>query len=308
MPFDFAFITVILLVIYLEGVLSIDNAAVLGALVSALPPEEIVPWPRLLRFLAQPVHKLLGGQRSAALKVGILGAYAGQAIMLLLANIIIQNPWLKLLGGLYLIKLALENLGEPEPGEEAQVDSARVSHRSFWGVVLAVEFTDLAFSLDNVVAVVALSRDIRVIMFGVAMAIVMLRFAAGIFTRLILIEPILKTAAYIVVLNIGIELWLDELFNVHIENIHAFIISLSTLIIAVAYARVPGMKRLQPVFYWLGEGLANVNELFDWALKPITGLARLLLRGLGALANVLHLPFTSETRHETLIRSEGVKE
>src|SRR5574341_65741 len=201
MPFDLAFVTVILLVIYLEGVLSIDNAAVLGALVSALPPEEIVPWPRPLRFLAQPVHKLLGGQRSAALKVGILGAYAGQAIMLLLANIIIQNPWLKLLGGLYLIKLALENLGEPEPGEEAQVDSARVSHRSFWGVVLAVEFTDLAFSLDNVVAVVALSRDIRVIMFGVAMAIVMLRFAAGIFTRLILIEPILKTAAYIVVLN-----------------------------------------------------------------------------------------------------------
>lgn len=308
MPFDFAFVTVILLVIYLEGILSIDNAAVLGALVSGLPQDERVPWPRLLRFLAQPVHKLFGGQRSAALKVGILGAYVGQAMMLLLANFIIQNPWLKLLGGLYLIKLALENLGEPEPGEQVQVDSVRTSHRGFWRVVLAVEVTDLAFSLDNVVAIVALSRDIRVIMFGVAVAIVLLRFAAGIFTRLISIEPILKTAAYIVVLNIGIELWLDELFSVHIENIHAFAISLSTLIIAVAYARVPALKKLQPVFYWLGEGLANINELFDWALKPIIGLVRLLLRGLGALASLLRLPFAPETKREPLVPSEGIEE
>lgn len=305
MPIDISFLTVILLVIYLEGILSIDNAAVLGALVSVLPQDERVPWPRLLRFLAQPAHKLFGGQRSAALKVGILGAYAGQAIMLLLANFIIQNPWLKLLGGLYLIKLAIENLGEPEPGEEVQIDSARSSHRGFWGIVIAVEFTDLAFSLDNVVAVVALSRDIRIIMFGVAVAIVMLRFAAGIFTRLILIEPILKTAAYVVVLNIGIELWLDELFNVHIENIHAFVISLSTLIIAFAYARMPVLKRLQPVFRWLGEGLADINEIFDWALKPIMGLVHLALRGLGALASFLHLPFT---KREPLAPSEGIKE
>src|SRR5512135_3908478 len=102
MQFDLGFLYVIVQVIFLEGILSIDNAAVLGAMVSVLPKDKMVPWPGPLKFLGPPIHRLLGGQRPAALKVGLLGAYFGRALMLLLASFVIQNHFLKILGAAYL--------------------------------------------------------------------------------------------------------------------------------------------------------------------------------------------------------------
>src|SRR5512139_2926421 len=190
---------IIIQVIFLEGILSIDNAAVLGAMVSVLPQKDMVPWPSFLKFLGPPVHRLLGGQRSAALKVGLLGAYLGRGLMLVMANFVIHNQYLKILGAAYLIRLAFENLGEPELGEEDQVRGKKMEGRGFWNIVIAVELADLAFSLDNVVAVVALSDNLPVVMFGVFIGIITMRFAASLFTYMILKEPILKSAAYMVV-------------------------------------------------------------------------------------------------------------
>jgi len=269
---------VLVMVIFLEGILSIDNAAVLGAMVSVLPKDDIVPWPHPLRFLAQPVHRLLGGQRAAALKVGLLGAYIGRGSMLVLASFVIQNDWLKLLGAIYLIKLAFENLGESEPGEEGQVDMDRVSRKGFWGVVLTVELADLAFSLDNVVAVVALSDQLWIIMFGVFIGMLTMRFAAGIFTIMIAKEPILKPAAYLVVFNIGVELLLAEFAHIEIGGPLKFLISAGTLILAVVYAHVQPLQVIRPALHWVGEGMANVNELIDWALRPVVGLIKLVFR------------------------------
>lgn len=276
MSFDFGLIYILLMVIFLEGILSIDNAAVLGAMVAGLPAQEPVPWPRVLKALCHPLDRVLGGQRSAALKVGLLGAYVGRGAMLVLAVWVIQNPWLKLIGALYLIKLAFDNLGQAEPGEEFQIEQERTIHRGFWGVVLAVELADLAFSLDNVVAVVALSNLLWLVMFGVFVGILTMRFAATIFTRLVLREPILKNAAYIVVLNIGVELLLAELFGIEVNSVLKFAISAGTLILAVVYAHVTTLHVLRPIFVWLGEGMANLNELMDWALRPIGYLFRVL--------------------------------
>ncbi len=300
MPVDLGFMYVIVMVIFLEGILSIDNAAVLGAMVSVLPEKEMVPWPGPLRFLAQPIHRFLGGQRSSALKVGLLGAYVGRGAMLFFATIVIQNDWLKLLGALYLIKLAMENLGEPEPGEEEQVNVDRVGRRGFWSVVLAVELADLTFSLDNVVAVVALSNDFWIVMFGVAVGILTMRFAAGVFTWMIAREPVLKAAAYIVVFNIGVELLLSEFGHIEIESWMKFMISAGTLILAVVYAHVKPLQLLRPVLYWIGEGMANVNELIDWALRPVFGLFRIIFRVIGSVAGLL-LPQVRNTHQKAAV-------
>lgn len=266
---DLSWIYVVIQVIFLEGILSIDNAAVLGAMVSILPPHEVVPWPGPLRFLAQPIHRVLGGQRSAALKVGLLGAYIGRGTMLVLASFVIHNDVLKFLGAAYLIKLAFENLGAPEEGEEAEVQGKSLQGKGFWSVVLAVELADLAFSLDNVVAVIALSDNLILVMFGVAMGILTMRFAAGIFTWMISKEPILKPAAYMVVFNIGTELMLSEFVGLDIDSSLKFIVSASTLVLFVVYAHIKPLHVLGPVFRWVAEGMANVNELLDWALVPV---------------------------------------
>jgi len=281
MQFDLSIAYIIVQVIFLEGILSIDNAAVLGAMVSVLPKDKAVPWPEPLTFLGNPVHRLLGGQRTAALKVGLLGAYLGRGLMLVVANFVIHNPYLKILGAAYLIKLAFENLGEPEPGEENQTKAKSIEGKGFWGVVLAVELADLAFSLDNVVAVVALSDNLYVVMFGVAIGIITMRFAAGIFTLMIMKEPILKPAAYVVVFNIGAELLLDELAHVQFGSALKFMISAGTLILAVVYAHIKPLHVFQPVFTWLGQGMADINELLDWALKPVWLVFKIFFRLIG---------------------------
>ncbi len=279
MQFDLSFVYIIVQVIFLEGILSIDNAAVLGALVSVLPPKEMVPWPGPLKFLGPPVHRVLGGQRAAALKVGLLGAYLGRGLMLVLANFVIHNHYLKILGAAYLIKLAFENLGTPESGEEDQVRAKRAEGKGFWGVVIAVELADLAFSLDNVVAVVALSDNLYIVMFGVFMGILTMRFAAGIFTWMILREPILKPAAYLVVFNIGAELLLDEFLHIEFGAGLKFMISAGTLILFVIYEHLKPLHVFQPIFDWVAKGMANINELLDWALIPVVLVVKGLFKG-----------------------------
>ena len=278
MPFDLSVLTILIQVFFLEGILSIDNAAVLGAMVSVLPLKDRVPWPGPLKFLGPPIHRLLGGQQSAALKVGLLGAYLGRGLMLVMASFVIHNDWLKLLGAAYLIKLAFENLGAPEAGEEGQTYSKSVAGRGFWGIVLAVELADLAFSLDNVVAVVALSDDLLIVMFGVFMGILTMRFAAGIFTWMIAKEPMLKPAAYMVVFNIGFELLLDEYYHIGVDSSLKFVISVLTLVLFVVYAHFKPIQLLRPVFHWIAEGMSNVNELLDWALVPFAWLFRVVFK------------------------------
>lgn len=268
-----AVLLIILQLIYLEGILSIDNAAVLGAMVSHLPPHEPVPWPGPLRGLQRPVHRLLGGQRPAALKVGLLGAYLGRGLMLFIATWVIQNRWLLLLGGLYLIKLAVDHLGEtPAEARAAAAEAAgqpvlRVT-RSFWNVVLAVELADLAFSLDNVVAAVALSRELWVVMTGVFLGIVTMRFAAGIFVRLIVRHPVLEGAAYLLVLSIGVGLLVDDLLHIHLNDVQRFAVSFGILLLTLLYGRSPAFQRIGASFLWLKRVLGFVNLLFIYALRP----------------------------------------
>jgi len=271
-------LSVIIQIIFLDGILSVDNAAVLGAMVEHLPAAERIPWPRPLRFLSRPAHRLLGGQRSAALKVGLLGAYLGRALMLVCASVVIRNPWLKLLGGLYLVKLAFDNLGEEEAGKKATGHSRRAQGRPFWAVVALVELTDLAFSLDNVVAIIALTTDLALILGGIVLSIIMMRFAAGIFTTMISKEPILKPAAYVLVLNIGLELLIEEQMARDIPDLLKFGISMLTLILALLYAHVRPLHTLRPVLRWVGEGMAHVNALIDWGLRPVIALFGLAIR------------------------------
>ncbi|NJN95788.1 MAG: DUF475 domain-containing protein [Anaerolineales bacterium] len=281
-------ITIIIQLIFLEGILSIDNAAVLGAMVSVLPNDKPVPYPGPFKFLLPFTNRYLGMQQAAALKVGLLGAYLGRGLMLVLAAWVIANPFLKILGAAYLIKLAFENLAknvgkeEEDEGDGAEGFSRKVGV-SFWAVVLNLELADLAFSLDNVVAAVALSDQLWVVMVGVALGIVTMRFAATIFTWMIQREPILEQAAYIIVLNIGIELLIAEFFEVHIAAWEKFAISFGTLLLCIAYARIPILQLLRPVLYWLAEGMGHINELVEWLFHPIIVIFKLIFKGVQVL-------------------------
>ena len=72
--------------ILIESLLSVDNAAVIATMVLDLPPD----------------------QRKRALRYGILGAYFFRGLCLIFAAWLIKIWWLKPLGGLYLIYLAVD--------------------------------------------------------------------------------------------------------------------------------------------------------------------------------------------------------
>jgi tellurite resistance protein TerC len=279
---DWTIPLIIFQLIILEGLLSIDNAAVLGAMVIHLPDDQPIQWHKKLQWLGNKLNPFMGNQRSAALKVGLLGAYAGRGLMLLLASMVVNNPWLKIFGAAYLIRLAFENLGLAEESN-ADTEIRTVKATSFWGVVVSVELADLVFSLDNVVAAVSLSDKLWVVLVGVALGILFMRFAAGLFSRAVEREPILREAAYLLVFNIGVELLLEELAGIEFTDWLRFAISIGTILLALAYAHLKFMRVFRPVIIWVAQGFLKVNEVIDWALVPVVAILGLIKRGLVAL-------------------------
>lgn len=283
---DWYIVIIILQVIFLEGVLSIDNAAILGSMVSDLPEDEKVPWPGFLAVLGRLLDPLLGRQREAALRVGLLGAYLGRGLMLLLATYVINNPWLRIIGALYLVHLAISDLGAaPHTRDPMESDlDRRKKNTAFWMTVLNIEMMDLVFSLDNVVAVVALSDQLWVIMLGVALGIVTMRFAASIFSKIMQKEPNLKAAAYLLVLNIGAGLLFTEITGIEINELFRFGITIAIILLALAYGHFKFMRVFRPALIWLSQGLGLLNLTIDWLLVPFKAIVGLLWRGSKRLA------------------------
>lgn len=225
---DWSAVLIIINLILLEGLLSVDNAAVLAVMVSHLPE----------------------GQRQKALKYGIIGAYVFRGICLVIASWLIQVIWLKIAGGLYLLYLAIKGLKE-QSEEEATVKKKSGLFKTFWGTVFMVEIMDIAFSIDNVFAAVAMDDRLWVVCVGVFIGILTMRFVAGKFVILMSKYPSLAKSAYIVILLLGIKLiisgalhYFDNSFAHYLEKIiesHIFDLVFSLVMMLIFF--VPLIRR-----------------------------------------------------------------
>lgn len=269
MSIDTGVIFVIIQLIILEGILSIDNAAVLGAMVQHLPTDKPVPWPKSLMFLDKPLA-WLGGQRSAALRIGLIGAYAAVASMALLAGLIIEIPAIRIFGAVYLLYLGIKHLAHLYSEHvAAEASGIPVSSRSgFWGTMMATIFADMAFSVDNVVAAVALSPKMWVILLGLGIVMVIMRFAAMLFAKAISWEPALETGAYLLLIAIGTELLLKEFLHLQIVEWMQFTISVSIMVLTIMFARLPALNASLIIF----RPLMALSAGLIWVVDRITGL------------------------------------
>lgn len=171
--------------ILLEGVLSFDNAAILAAMVRKLPAE----------------------QRRKALLYGIAGAYAFRILAILGVGFLIQYPSLKLLGGAYLLYLAVTHLlPNRNPHEKSGGLLARVGMSGFWSAVLLIEITDAAFALDQILVAVAMTDKVLLIIVASIIAILLLRISAAYMGRLMDWFPALERLAYVAVGFVGLKL------------------------------------------------------------------------------------------------------
>lgn len=277
----FEILGIILMLVFLEGILSIDNAAVLGAMVAHLPDDKPIPWGGAFKWMQGHGDRLLGMQQQAALKVGLLGAYIGRGLMLGLAFLITENEWVLFFGAAYLFYLGIHHFAElHRHAADAKVGrERRIRTTSFWKTVLIIELIDLAFSLDNVVAAVALDpkRRFWVIALGVAIGIVAMRFAATIFTKLIAWEPNLAHAAFALLIVIGSETVIKALFHVEIAHWLKFVISISVLLLTIGISKVPALLPLKSALGLLMPVADVLERLFQIVILPITWLISLLM-------------------------------
>ena len=111
----------------------------------------------------------------------------------------------------------------------------------------------------------------------------------------------LETAAYVLVLNIGVELLLEGVLRVEISDITKFAISVGTLGLAIAYAHLDILRVLTPLLQAAGNVLRLMNVVLGWIMMPgrilIATGAGLWRRQVGNPS--VSLPQTPEHRTDT---------
>ena len=144
----------------------------------------------------------------------------------------------------------------------------------FWATVSATIFADLAFSVDNVIAAVALSPKLWVVLLGVGLGMLIMRFAAMLFSRAITWEPALETGAYLLLIAIGTELMLKEFFHLHMEEWMQFVISVSILVLTILFARTPALRSSLIIF----RPFMALSAGLIWVVDQITGVLTMPFR------------------------------
>lgn len=210
--------------VFLEGVLSVDNALVLAILVKRLSPD----------------------MRRKALTYGIWGAFLFRFIALLFTKYLIKWTWVKFVGGGYLVLLALKNLWTGFKKDHDHDPEALSPTNQFWKTVIIIELTDIAFAVDSILAAIALSQKLWVVFVGGVLGIIMMRYAATAFVKLLEKFPRIERVAYVLVLLIGSKVIIEALklpgVDFHSPKHPAFVVFWSLMLLTIGAGFVPGPK------------------------------------------------------------------
>jgi YjbE family integral membrane protein len=132
-------------IILIDIVLSGDNAVVIALACRNLSPE----------------------QRKAGIFWGVAGAVSLRVVLTVFAALVMNLPWLKAVGGLLLVWIAVK-LMLPEDEEGHDIESSA----NLWGAVKTIVVADFVMSLDNVIAVAGAAHgSLVLLLFGLAVSI-----------------------------------------------------------------------------------------------------------------------------------------
>ncbi|MFS0874399.1 TerC family protein [Solibacillus isronensis] len=192
---------VLLVLVFLEGLLAADNAVVMAVMVKHLPKE----------------------QQKKALFYGLFGAFVFRFIALFLITFLAKYWEIQALGAAYLLFISIKHLYDnhfKKQDEDSEIKEGKGS--GFWMTVLKVELADIAFAIDSMLAAVAIAMTLphisdyhigginagpfAVMFLGGFIGLVIMRFAAQMFVKLLNDYPTLETAAFLIVGWVGVKL------------------------------------------------------------------------------------------------------
>ncbi|MFG6113975.1 TerC family protein [Halobacillus sp. MO56] len=206
---------VLIVLIGLEGILAADNALVLAIMVKHLPEEK----------------------RKKALFYGLAGAFVLRFGSLFIISFLVDVWQVQALGAAYLLFISIKHLYDKWKGKddekEADKDAGPERGKGFWATVLKVEIADLAFAVDSILAAVALAVSLpgtalpdvgsldgaqfAVVLTGGMIGIIIMRFAANVFVKLLQTRPGLEIAAFVIVGWVGVKLVVSVLAHPNIQ-------------------------------------------------------------------------------------------
>ena len=192
---------VLLLLVGLEGLLAADNALVLAIMVKHLPEAE----------------------RRRALFYGLAGAFVFRFASLFIISFLVDVWQVQAIGALYLLFIAINHIARKlyfkDKGDTKEKEKKK---SGFWGTVFKVELADIAFAVDSILAAVALAMTLPntnlpeiggmdggkflVIFAGGIIGLIIMRFAANFFVKLLESKPGLEIAAFAIVGWVGVKL------------------------------------------------------------------------------------------------------
>lgn len=218
---------IIISLIIIEGLLSVDNMLAIAALANQLPEN----------------------QKKIALRLGLAGAYLFRIVALFFVGFIMDNEWVKFLGAFYLIHLMADHFRDYANEHDGNPETKAQRIFTFWPTVISIQLMDLSLSVDNVVAAVAMSPDIRIVCLGVVLGMLTLWMFASVSLKLVEKFPILEHTAFLLIGYVGMILLTEmsaEYFfhtHIHISAFQKFIGIVIIMGLSFLYDRKPSVQK-----------------------------------------------------------------
>ena len=155
----------LLQIMWLNIILSGDNAVVIGLAAAGLPES----------------------QRNKAVLFGIIAAAVLRIIFSIVAQQLLALWWIDIVGGLALLYIAVNFLLElRKAGKEEAVEGHAHHDKSLMAALWQIIIADVSMSLDNVLAVAAVARDnLTLLIVGLVISIVMMGLLGSVLARVL---------------------------------------------------------------------------------------------------------------------------
>ncbi|WP_375712478.1 TerC family protein [Liquorilactobacillus uvarum] len=180
---------IILSLVLIECLLSVDNAIVLAAQTQTLPTKK---------------------EQEKSLFYGLWGAYLFRFLIIGIGTYLINFWEIKILGAGYLLYLSCNHfyrIFHPVPMKEGKTKKRLLP--LFWSVVISIEMMDIVFSIDSVLASLAISSNPVIVLIGGMIGIICMRGIAEFIIKLMELVPELEVMAYGLIALIAVKLFLS---------------------------------------------------------------------------------------------------
>jgi YkoY family integral membrane protein len=181
---------IIFSLVMIECLLSVDNAIVLAAQTRVLPTLK---------------------EQEKSLFYGLWGAYLFRFLIIGIGVYLIHIWEIKVIGALYLMYLVYRFFHHKLFGKKPSKEPKERKHRIlplFWSVVIQIEVMDIVFSVDSVLASLAISSNPVIVLIGGLIGILCMRGIAEIIMNLMRKIPELEPMAYVLIAVIAVKLFL----------------------------------------------------------------------------------------------------